>query len=141
MKNMSCGGIMARAKNQLGERQISLFVPERNPKDAFHNIRNYLAGQFIGATRDDALLDEVLKCLFCKLLIERGEANAVNATTDPFDLSRQLRIIFNRVRDEFTEIFSKDTEILLDPTALLYVMEQLSFSIMDANSDPIGDAF
>ncbi|OQX06628.1 MAG: hypothetical protein BWK80_50485 [Desulfobacteraceae bacterium IS3] len=123
------------------ERQSSLFVPERNPKDAFRNIRNYLAGQFVGATRDDALLDEVLKCLFCKLLIERGEAAPLNNAADPFILSRQLRSIFNRVRDEFAEIFSEETEMLLDPTSLLYVMGQLSFSIMDADSDPICDAF
>ncbi len=132
---------MGRKKNQLNERQLSLFVPEKSPKDAFRNIRNYLAGQFVGATRDDALLDEVLKCLFCKLLIERGKADAIDGTPDPFVLSRQLRSIFKKVRSEFTEIFPKDTEIMLDPSSLLYVMEQLSFSIMDAHSDPIGDAF
>lgn len=132
---------MARTKKQLSERQVSIFIAERSPKDAFRNIRNYLAGQFVGATRDDALLDEVLKCLFCKLLIERGEADAVDGTADPFGLSRQLRSTFKMVRSEFTEIFPKDTEILLDPSSLLYVMGQLSFSIMDADSDPIGDAF
>jgi len=132
---------MARARNQLIDRQDSLFIDERSPKDAFRNIRNYLAGQFVGATRDDALLDEVLKCLFCKLLIERGEADAVDGAADPFGLSRQLRSTFKRVRSEFPEIFSAGAEILLDPSALQYVLGQLSFSIMDAESDPIGDAF
>lgn len=132
---------MASTKKQLTERQISFFIAEKSPKDAFRNIRNYLAGQFVGATRDDALLDEVLKCLFCKLLIERGEAEAIDDITDPFALSRQLRSTFTIVRSEFTEIYPKDTEILLDPSSLLYVMGQLSFSIMDADTDPIGDAF
>lgn len=132
---------MARIRKQLNERQVSLFIDGRSPKDAFRNIRNYLAGQFVGATRDDALLDEVLKCLFCKLLIERGEAEGIDSNADSFGLSKQLRSTFNRVRSEFPEIFSKDTEILLDPSTLLYVMEQLNFSIMDADSDPIGDAF
>ena len=40
-------------------------------KNAFKNIRNYLAGQLIGATRDDSLLDETLKCLFSKFIIEK----------------------------------------------------------------------
>lgn len=132
---------MSNAKKQLNERQVSIFIAEKSPKDAFRNIRNYLSGQFVGATRDDTLLDEVLKCLFCKLLIERGEADAVDGSADPFGLSRQLRSTFKRVQSEFTEIFPKDTEILLDPSSLLYVMGQLSFSIMDADSDPIGDAF
>ena len=132
---------MARVKKQLNDQQLSLFNTEKNPKEAFRDIRNYLAGQFVGATRDDALLDEVLKCLFCKFLIERGEADDIDVTVDPFVLSKQLRSTFNRVRSEFPEIFPKDTEILLDPTALLYVMAQLNFSLMDAASDPIGDAF
>lgn len=132
---------MARPKKQITEKQVSLFIESRSPKDAFRNIRNYLAGQFVGATRDDALLDEVLKCLFCKLLIERGEADAIDGAVDPFGLSKQLRSTFALVRSEFAEIFSKDTEILLDPAALLFVMGQLNFSIMDADSDPIGDAF
>lgn len=132
---------MVHKKKQLNDRQASLFIAEKNPKDAFRNIRNYLAGQFVGATRDDTLLDEVLKCLFCKLLIERGEADIIDGGADPFGLSTQLRSTFKRVRSEFTEIFPKDTEILLDPSTLQYVMGQLSFSIMDAASDPIGDAF
>ena len=132
---------MARVKKQLNEQQLFLFNAEKTPKEAFRDIRNYLAGQFVGATRDDALLDEVLKCLFCKFLIERGEADDIDVTVDPFVLSKQLRSTFNRVRSEFPEIFPKDTEILLDPTALLYVMTQLNFPLMDAASDSIGDAF
>lgn len=131
---------MVRRKKNLAE-QGPLFVAEKNPKEAFRNIRNYLAGQLVGATRDDALLDEVLKCLFCKLLIERGEVAAIAGVTDPFELSRQLRSTFTKVRSEFSEIFPKDAEILLDPSSLLFVMGQLNFSIMDAETDPIGDAF
>ena len=132
---------MARVKKQLNDQQLSLFNTAKTPKEAFRDIRNYLAGQFVGATRDDALLDEVLKCLFCKFLIERGEADDIDVTIDPFVLSKQLRSTFYRVRSEFPGIFPKDTEILLDPTTLLYVMAQLNFSVIDAASDPIGDAF
>lgn len=53
--------------------QLSLIKTVKNTKEAFISIRNYLAGQFVGATRDDALLDEVIKCLFCKLIIEKDE--------------------------------------------------------------------
>ena len=42
----------------------------RSPKETFRYLRNFLAGRFVGATRDDALLDELLKCLFCRLHIE-----------------------------------------------------------------------
>ncbi|MCA2920242.1 MAG: N-6 DNA methylase [Microcystis sp. M015S1] len=133
--------LMARMMKSADSNQVPLLIDEISPKDAFRNIRNYLAGQFVGATRDDALLDEVLKCLFCKLLIEREKIEPINLSVDPFSLSKQLRSAFNIVRSEFTEIYTDESEILLDPKSLSYVMNQLNFSIMDAESDPIGDAF
>lgn len=128
-------------KKKTDSRQKPLIVAEKTPKEAFRSIRNYLAGQFVGATRDDALLDEVLKCLFCKLVIERGEMAPVNVDAAPFDMSKQVRTVFSTVRGDFPEIYQADTEILLDPASLQFVMRELDFSIMDSESDPIGDAF
>jgi len=132
---------VGRSKKNTDTGQIPLIREHKNTKDAFQNIRNYLAGQFVGATRDNALLDEVLKCLFCKLVIERGRAENINLAADSFQIAKDLRTIFNVVRDDFSDIYTKDTEILLDPPTLHYVMSELDFSIMDAVSDPIGDAF
>ncbi|MCL5796128.1 MAG: N-6 DNA methylase [Gammaproteobacteria bacterium] len=115
-----------------------LGLQERNPKETFRNIRNYLAGQFVGATRDDSLLDEVLKCVFCKLIIERGELPSLDLTLQPFELSKQVRSIFATVRADFPDIYSEDSEILLDPKSVQFVMQNLNFSIMDSESDPIG---
>ena len=109
-----------------------------SPKDAFKAIRNYLAGQFVGATRDDVLLDEVLKCLFCKLILEVEDEQVID---EPLSLAKQMRGAFRRVRGRFPEFYSDDDEIMLDPQTILFVMANLSFSIMDALSDPIGDAF
>src|SRR2546422_6017363 len=95
-------------------RQPSLLPETASPKQAFRNIRNYLAGQFVGATRDDTLLDEVLKCLFCKLLLE---AEALELASGKVELARQVRALFAKVRLRFREIYPKDEEILLDPDA------------------------
>lgn len=132
---------MAKLKRHPDERQSLLIKEMRTPKEAFQRIRNYLAGQFVGATRDDALLDEVLKCLFCKLVIETGGAKPVQLRTEAFELSKELRAVFATVRRDFPEIYDQTTEILLDPAALQRVMVELDFSLMDAESDPIGDAF
>ncbi len=129
-----------KQKNQT-ERQSSMFKVPSTPKEAFRDIRNFLAGQFVGATRDDALLDEVLKCLFCKLLIERREVQSIKEGSDQFALAKQIRSMFVKVRAEFPDIYEPEAEILLDPSALSYVMNALNFSVMDATSDPIGDAF
>jgi type I restriction enzyme M protein len=133
--------IVPPKKRKSDSRQLSLHNEIKTPKEAFRNIRNYLAGQFVGATRDDALLDEVLKCLFCKLVLENGEKQPLDVSLDSFDLAKNVRSVFGLVKAKFPEIYSPDSEILLDPTTLRYAMMQLDFSIMDAESDPIGDAF
>ncbi|MDP2430676.1 MAG: hypothetical protein Q8O33_01450, partial [Pseudomonadota bacterium] len=121
-----------RKKIDARQPSLGLGLQEKNPKEAFRNIRNYLAGQFVGATRDDSLLDEVLKCLFCKLVIERGELPPVDLATQPFELSKQVRSVFATVRTDFPEIYTEDSEILLDPASLQFVMQELDFSIMDS---------
>lgn len=130
-----------RKKLDARQPNLGLGLQKKNPKEAFRNIRNYLAGQFVGATRDDSLLDEVLKCLFCKLVIERGELPPFDLTAQSFELSKQVRSVFATVRADFPEIYSEESEILLDPASLQFVMQELDFSIMDSESDPIGDAF
>lgn len=132
---------MGHKKTQQNGRQLSLISEELSPKEIFRTIRNYLAGQFVGATRDDALLEEVLKCLFCKLVIENGKSQPIDPNADPFTLAKFLRSIFAMVRTNFPEIYEPNAEILLDPQTLKFVMSQLNFSVMDAASDPIGDAF
>lgn len=130
-------GILKTTNNN----QTTLFKRVLTPREAFRDIRNYLAGQFVGATRDDALLDEVLKCLFCKFLIERDSVPPLEIGADQFALAKQIRALFAEVRSEFPDIYEPDAEILLDPPALAYVLGMLDFSVMDAASDPIGDAF
>lgn len=132
---------MARPRKYHAKHLPHMCNAPRTPKEIFRDIRNFLAGQFVGATRDDTLLDEVIKCLFCKLLIERGEIQPLKQGGDSFTLARQIRSIFMKVRADFPDIYEPDAEILLDPSALTYVMNALSFSVMDAASDPIGDAF
>jgi len=121
--------------------QLSLIKTVKNTKEAFISIRNYLAGQFVGATRDDALLDEVIKCLFCKLIIEKDEPHLLEKEIPDFELSKKIRSIFLKVKKEFPEIYKKDSEILLDPTSLAFVFNEMNFSIINSESDPIGDAF
>ena len=127
-----------RQEHELGE--PLLFKELKTPKQVFRDIRNYLAGQFVGATRDDVLLGEVLKCLFCKLSLETsGQTPEDNG--DPVKNAHYYRSIFGKVRADFPEIYADDEEILLDPTAMDRVMRALYFPLLDAKSDPIGDAY
>ncbi len=121
--------------------QSTLLPGMRNPKEIFRHIRNYLAGQVVGATRDDALLDEVLKCLFCKLYVETSASTAIASNVDPYERSRRVGMVFSQVRSDFPDIYDRDAEIMLDPQAISMVFDECDFSLLDASSDPIGDSF
>lgn len=121
--------------------QVPLFNEERTPKEAFRDIRNYLAGQFIGSTRDEALLDEVLKCLFYKMYVELGYSSNIGKDADIFERAKHARAVFARVRNDFPDIYPANTEILLSPDAIVKILDTCDFSLINADSDPVGDAF
>jgi len=122
-------------------RQLALIQGMGTPKEIFRSLRNYLAGQFIGATRDETLLDELLKCLFCKLYIELGLVPTLEADTTSVECAKAIRSVFSKVREDFPDIYDSQVEILLDPESIFRIMTDCSFPLLDATSDPIGDAF
>jgi type I restriction enzyme M protein len=132
---------MRRRSVKSDVRQLSLIESIGTPKEIFRSLRNYLAGQFVGATRDEILLDELLKCLFCKLYIESGLASSLEWEMTSIEQAKAVRSIFSRVRKDFPSIYDSQSEILLDPESIYKVMTNCSFSFTDAASDPIGDAF
>src|SRR5436309_2172445 len=86
-------------------RQAILFRELKAPKEAFRYIRNFLAGQFVGSTRDDILLEEVLKCLFCKLYVEIGAAKPFPENADFVDLGKHVKGLFSKVRRDFPDLY------------------------------------
>ncbi len=122
--------------------QPQLLHVNQPPKETFRYLRNFLAGRFVGATRDETLLDELLKCLFCKLYLESSFASDHENASNNFSHSAPFyRSTFRRVSADFPEIFGDSEELQLDSELLEHVMDSLNFSLTDASSDPIGDAF
>lgn len=132
---------MARTHVDIGDSVEPLLISDlRTPKQVFRHLRDYLAGQYVGATRDDVLLEELLKCLFCKLYLETTGRD-LRRSSDVFKLAQDIRSIFRQVKSDFPSIYEKDDEILLDPETLNTVMKECYFSLVDSSTDPIGDAF
>ncbi|PTM22792.1 N-6 DNA methylase [Limosilactobacillus reuteri] len=106
-------------------------------RETFKDIRNYLAGRFVGATRDEFLLEEVVKLIFCK--------NFLSKNTDKLDeveLSKIYRREFGEIQKEFHDIYTNDDEIQLDPISIKYVDERLNkLNLRNLNRDVIGDAY
>ena len=110
---------------------------EFSAKQAFNNIRNFLAGRFVGATRDEFLLEEVIKLVFCKYLLKEN-TSALNDT----ELSKLYRSKFHDIQKKHTDIFEEDDEIQLDPISIKYVDTELNnLNIRNLNRDIIGDAY
>ncbi|MCX6328072.1 MAG: N-6 DNA methylase, partial [Bacteroidia bacterium] len=120
--------------------QTSLFT-EQTQKDIFRQIKNYLAGRFIGATRDRILLEEVVKCLFCKHYIETHLVNISNGG-DGINLSKKYREVFSELKNLLPYIFDKAEEIQLDPVSILFVDNELSkIDFKNLKRDPFGDLY
>lgn len=110
-------------------------------KDAYRQMRNYLAGQCIGATRDEALLEEVVKCLFSKIYIKKHLSNTsfINGDTT---LTNRYEKAYSEVRNLLPIMFRKNEGVMLDPSSLDYVDRMLDFvELNNPNRDPIGDAY
>lgn len=113
-----------------------------NPKEILREIRNYLAGQFVGATRDESILSEIIKCLFvCNHLTISQEKYPFPAGKH-IDAAKYFRKIFKEVVSIYPEFFDKDDEFLLGTEDLDWTLRQLwPLKLENANSDLIGDAF
>jgi type I restriction enzyme M protein len=90
-------------------------------RSAFQNIRNFLAGRMMGATRDRALMDELFKCVFAKHWLLKDSSFAASG-----DVSKSYRAAFAHVKRVLPGIFLETDEIELDPVALQYVDQQLN---------------
>lgn len=114
-----------------------------NLKAVFRDLRNHLAGMTTGITRDEALAQEIINVLFCKILDEQD--------TDPDDtvifragvgelhkdIQKRIKALFERVKDAaYGDVFDVSDTIKLDPDSLAYVVGELqNYCIMEADRD------
>ena len=68
-------------------------VRPSNLKAVFRDIRNHLAGMTTGITRDEALAQEIINLLFCKLLDEQesGAEDTVNFRAGVDELTKTFK--------------------------------------------------
>lgn len=94
----------------------------------FQSIRNYLAGQVVGITRDDALLHELLKLILClsgKVGADYGEVT-----------SR-----WPSIRAEFPDLFESNEELKINKHHFDQIASLLSEAISNPKSDVFGDLY
>lgn len=120
-----------------------------NLKSIFRDIRNHLAGNSTGITRDEAFAQQIINILFCKIYdeINTGMDEMVTFRSgideDPKIVAKRILDLFNsKVKVEYSDVFTIQDTISLDAASLVYVIGELqSFSLIEADRDAVGDAF
>ncbi len=120
-----------------------------NLKAVFRDLRNHLAGMTTGITRDEALAQEIINILFCKILDEQETASDDTVTFragvgEPHkEIQNRIQLLFERVKEAaYGDVFDASDTIKLDAESLAYVVGELqNYCIMEADRDAIGDAF
>ena len=122
--------------------------PTHNLKATFRSIRNFLAANNTGATRDEVLAGQLINLIFCKIYDEKY--------TNPNDIVRfrvgvdehenivvvRIQELFNEVKNRMDDVIDIEDKITLDKRSVKFVVGELqNYSLMDCQRDVIADAF
>jgi type I restriction enzyme M protein len=115
---------------------------QNNHKEIFRNIHNYLVGQFVGGSRERALLDEMLKMLFCKIYLLKKSNNKNHVNIDSITLSKEYREVFSELKITLPGIFEREDEILLSVDSISFINTELNkVDLAKPGRDPFGDLY
>jgi len=122
--------------------------PTHNLKATFKAIRNHLAANTVGATRDEVLAQQLINLIFCKIYDERftepDEIMTFRAGVDeePEKVKERILDLFNRVKRKYKEVLDENDAIQLDAKSIAYVVGELqNYCLIEAERDIIADAF
>ena len=119
-----------------------------NLKSVFRTIRNYLAANAVGITRDEVFAQQIINLIFCKIYDERF--TKPNDTVrfragfgeKPNEVRIRIQAIFDHVKNKYVDVIDKSDEILLDDQTLAYAVGELQlYCLIDSERDAIADAF
>ena len=123
-------------------------IATHNLKAKFISIRNYLAGNAVGTTRDEELARQIINILLCKLFDEKFTRPddivtfRAGVNESPNDVKKRIKKRFSEAINRFSDVLSEEDTITLDDNSLAYVVGELqNFSLTDTERDVIGDAF
>lgn len=122
--------------------------PTHNLKATFKAIRNHLAANTVGATRDEILAQQLINLIFCKIYDEKNtkpnEIVSFRAGVDEQAEGIQKRVLnlFDKVKQDYKEVFDDNDIVDLDKNSIAYVVGELqNYCLMKVERDVIADAF
>ncbi len=122
--------------------------PTQALRPVFRDVRNHLAGNLTGITRDETLAQQIINVLFCKIFdeMDKGPTEYVDFRVGigegPETVHGRILDLFAEVKGRYSDVFTSGDSIEIDPENLAYVVGELqNYSITEASRDAIGDAF
>ena len=122
--------------------------PTHNLKAIFKSIRNHLAANTVGATRDEVLAQQLINLIFCKLYDEKYTAPdqivkfRAGIDEKPKEVEKRILDLFKEVKTNLPEVIDEDDRISLDTNSIVYVVGELqNYSLMNSERDVVADAF
>jgi type I restriction enzyme M protein len=119
-----------------------------NLKPIFRAIRNYLAANAVGITRDEVFAQQLINLIFCKIYDERfkkpDEIVDFRAGIDEeaADVKERIETLFEKVKKQYRDVIEVADAITLDDNSLRYVVGELqNVSLIDCDRDAVGEAF
>lgn len=119
-----------------------------NLKSIFISIRNHLAGNAVGTTRDEVLAKQLINLILCKLFDEKftkpNDIVQFRAGVDEpdFEIVDRIKKRFNETKKNYTDILGADENITLDDKSIVYIVGELqNYCFMDVERDVVSDAF
>lgn len=123
-------------------------IVTHNLKSTFKAIRNYLAANAIGATRDEVLAQQLINLIFCKIFDERFTPPKstvrfrVGLNESNTEVRERVEKLFSDVKAKYKEVFTKEDTISLDGNSVTYIVGELqNYCLVDAERDVLADAF
>ena len=122
-------------------------IEAKDFKQIFKNMRNLLAGNFVGTTRDEKLAEQLIFLLFCKIEDEiKGSPLEPVAFQlkypDNSNLLERISNLFNQLKNKYISMFDVHDNLIADEPSLISIVRSIErFSITKASRDVIGDAF
>ena len=119
-----------------------------NLKSIFISIRNHLAGNAVGTTRDEVLARQLINLILCKLFDEKftkpEDIVQFRAGIDEEDseVANRIKNRFNETKTTYADILDEDEKITLDDESIVYIVGELqNYCFMDVERDVVSDAF
>ncbi|MFC1561232.1 restriction endonuclease subunit M, partial [Candidatus Latescibacterota bacterium] len=122
--------------------------PTHNLKATFKAIRNHLAANTVGVTRDEVLAQQLINLIFCKIYDERfTEPNDIvtfraGVDEETKEVKERVLELFEKVKRKYKEVLDESDIINLDDKSISYVVGELqNYCLIEAERDIIADAF